>query len=114
MSRTNRKEELGPAKQPQFPCDMCLKVMTSQRGLDEHKLTHMAVRIQCADCGKDYSNHANLSRHRSEKHAKVFVNKNVGTLYSFDGTRFHCGECSSIYSHQEEDAYWNHIEKHYK
>lgn len=118
MSRvTRRNQPRHDSKQPRqgpvgFVCSRCSRVFNTKWNRDEHELTHMNIRIQCPHCERDFSNRSNLSRHIKEVHSKIFVSTKVGTLYSCDGTRYHCGECSSVYESKEEDAYWDHIQTH--
>lgn len=112
MSRARGGKE--PSAPLGFPCSMCTRVLNTRWARDEHELTHMGVRVQCPNCPKDFSNRSNLARHYSTEHQKTFTDVKVGTLYSFDGQRFHCGECASVYEQNEENAYWDHISKHYK
>lgn len=111
MSRTHQiKDKEVPATS--LACSFCQKKFRTVWGKSEHELKHLNMRIQCSDCDKTFSNRGNLSRHK-KTHTKTFASVQVGTLYSFDGARFHCGECSVIYEHSEEDAYWVHIGTHY-
>lgn len=107
-----RQRGKQPRQLPIYACRMCPMVFNTLWSKNEHELTHMNIRIQCPDCEKDFSNRSNLSRHKREAHSKVFVSTKVGTLYSFDGTKHHCGECSSVYDSKNEDAYWDHIQEH--
>lgn len=112
--KEKKKEEPRQAEATEYSCVMCKASFSTAWAKSEHELIHMRVRIQCPDCEKTYSNRSNLSRHRAAEHTKIVTSTKIGTLYSFDGKKFHCGECSSIYKESEEDAYWDHIQKHYK
>lgn len=109
---------------PGYQCDFCPTILSTPWAKTEHELIHINIRLQCDDCDKTFSNRGNLSRHRSKNHKKkkkkenqhdkIYVEKQINTLYSFDGKRLHCGECMRMYTLSEEEAYWAHIEEHNK
>lgn len=99
-------------------CLYCEKSFYSYQKRDEHMLIHLNVRIQCDECGKSYSNNANLNKHMLNKHPKpektitVKKDSSMNTIWSQGGNWYICGECKKFFDKGDYSNYLQHISEH--
>ena len=53
-----------------WTCDQCSKVITHQKSVSRHKLSHTSTGFTCPDCGKIFSRQESVVRHIADASCK--------------------------------------------
>lgn len=95
-----------------FPCKYCEKSFGSKQQKEQHELIHENKRYTCDVCQREYSNLANLTRHKSRNHP-FSQNKSTTTIFSVCDNKFVCGDCGQIFENEARYNYNQHIDEHF-